>query len=128
MIERAIYSLLVADEDVAGFVGDRIYPDIKDDDQVGAYLVITKVGGRRPLYLDNSPKQAAARIQIDAFDEDAERVSEIADAVIDLFHGHGAQADGHDIQIGELQSEPKSGYDDDTGLRKQMMEFVFHYS
>jgi len=126
MIERAIYQMLSADSAVGAIAEDRIAADVAEDTS-GPYLVVSLVGGSRPLFLDGSPRQASARIQIDAYAVDPEEVRELAETVIDLFHGHAAMADGHDIQLGELVGAPVPSYESETGFRRQMMEFKFYY-
>ncbi len=126
MIERGIYQLLVADPAIIGIAGDRVSVDVAEDTS-GPYLVIALVNNPRQTFLDGSPRQSRARIQIDAYAGDPEEVRELAEAAINLFHGHGAVADGHDIQFGELVSGPVPSYESETGLRRQMMEFQFYY-
>ena len=126
MIEKAIYQLLLSDSDVSAIAGDRISVDLAED-VTGPYLVFFLVGGTNPLFLDGSAGQSRARVQVDAYAQGAEQVRKLAAAVIALFHGKSVQSEGYKIQLSELVQGPKSSYESETGLRRQMMEFQFFF-
>ena len=127
MIERAVYQLLGADPDIGALVDGRIYVDVKDDNSVGSYLVVTLVAGRRPLNLSLASGQKYSSIQIDAYAADAEEARQISEKIILLFHGKSAQADNHDIQVSLLSGEPRPSYEIDTELRRLSIELGFYY-
>lgn len=127
MIERGVYQLLASDPAVMSFVDDRVFVDVAED-ATGDYLVVTGVAGGRPLYVDGTAKkQRKSLVQIDVYAADPENVRELAEAVINLFHGKPAQADGHDIQHALLRGDPDSDFEPDAKVRRVMLEFDFFY-
>lgn len=126
MIERAVYQLLLADAGIVAVVGSSVGVDLVED-PVSPYLVVSLVSGRRPLFIDLTPRQKTALIQIDIYALDSEQVRDLAELIIALFHGKSASADGHDIQLILLENEPIPSYESETGLRRLITEFRFNY-
>lgn len=93
-IQRALYSYLTGVSAVSALVGTRIYTHVAPEGAALPRVTVQKVSETHPDHLLGASGLVHTRVQVDCWDDDADGVIALGDAIRTAVHGfRGAMGD-----------------------------------
>ena len=126
MIEQALLSLLLNDDDLKSLVGGRIYYNCAPQDVEIPYVVLFKVAGPREHSHDGRSHLAHPRIQFSVFADTYMAAKEVTQCIQNVLDGFQGESDGVQIQSCLYINEVDM-YEPDIGLHHIASDYeLFH--
>ena len=128
-IRPALRTFLLDDPTVSGLVGGvRVHHARLPQDQVAPSVVYLKVSETGDYHLRGDSGLGQARIQFDAWAQDSDAATELANAVYDRLTGGRAVIGDESLDMrGAFLANGRDDYDDVTKLYRSSRDFIIWY-